>query len=151
MAITNTADERCQELLDEAEAMAQKFKTAFLTFASCHQVYSTRVPLSDEYIKTLGKGLLKSLIVVLLELPHTAGENIEGFMAYYRSTLPGSTITPKLHMLEALLERMESGIWVVRGAGGREHSCLFQPAWTDICQHPQRSGTVTPDHCLAPP
>ena len=101
MAITATADESCQELLGEAEAMAQKFKTAFLKFATCHQVYSSRVPLSDDAIKTLGKGWsAPHILVCITQCYNTLQERIEGFMAYYRLTFPGSIITPKLHMLE---------------------------------------------------
>ena len=45
----------CQELLGDAEATAKKFKTAFQKFSSCHQVYSSRAPLTDEDLSELGK------------------------------------------------------------------------------------------------
>ena len=37
---------------------------------------------------------------VTMLIQHSAGRKIEDFLAYYRSTFPDTSITPKLHMLE---------------------------------------------------
>ena len=55
LAITRVADNRCEELLSDAEATSKKFKEAFLKFSSCHQVYSSRVHLDDDSLLQLGE------------------------------------------------------------------------------------------------
>ena len=100
-----------------------QFKRAFLIFASCHQVYS-RVLLSDEDLKTLGKGWSMIHLLVCIKQCVT----IHCRREYYRSTLPGSTITPKLHMLEdhilPFLKKWKVGF----GLGSRGRRAYIPPS-----------------------
>ena len=104
LAITNTADQRCVELLGRAEETASKFKKALSLFEKCHRVYSSSAHLSDTDIHELGD---YNIIIILdtqnnnvcthLLFPES---KIEEFLHYYRSTFPAASITPKLHLME---------------------------------------------------
>lgn len=100
LAITTTADERCHELLSEAEDVAQRFRTVFVKFANCHNIYSGRVPLSEGDIMSWGKLYTDPHTLTLCNNLYHTGENITNFIAFYRTNFPESTITPKLHLLE---------------------------------------------------
>ena len=85
--------------------MSEKFRKAFMLFSSCHSVYSSRHYLSDDGLENLGKihvytyiPLLQSVLslcaCVLLE------KRIDDFLTFYRQQFVGTSITPKLHMIE---------------------------------------------------
>ena len=55
LAIIKVADERCQGLMGEVEKTAKKFKDAFIKFSSCHNIFTSRVPLTNEILISLGE------------------------------------------------------------------------------------------------
>ena len=55
LAITNTADKRCPELLDKAQITANKYKTVLTLFERCHRVYTGQQYITDDDLHDLGK------------------------------------------------------------------------------------------------
>ena len=62
-------------------------------------------------------------------IQHSAGRKIEEFMAYYRSTFPDTSITPKLHMLEdhilPFLEKWRVGFGLMGEQGAESIHTAF--------------------------
>ncbi len=53
LAITSTADERCEDLLAQAKATADRFKQVLTLFARCHKIYNGTTYLSDSDLNDL--------------------------------------------------------------------------------------------------
>ena len=96
------AEERCPELGDRAQLVANKYGRALLLFAKCHQCFNSSHRLSDADLSTLGK--LFNILVLRMFSTCTfiflLERDIDEFLTFYRATFPAATITPKMHMIE---------------------------------------------------
>ena len=102
LSITNTADERCPELLSRAESTSKKFRTALTLFEKCHRGYSSSHHMSDTDIPVKVNGIYSTQTIPCMYMyMFTLSEsNIEEFLQFFRSTFPSATISPKLHLME---------------------------------------------------
>uniref|UniRef100_A0A1X7V868 Uncharacterized protein n=1 Tax=Amphimedon queenslandica TaxID=400682 RepID=A0A1X7V868_AMPQE len=80
-SVIETAKENDISLLTNAQAVSEKFHSAFTLFSKCHKLYD-------------GTALFSESMIDELEVA------IDCFVAYYRATFSKATFTPKLHMLE---------------------------------------------------
>ena len=88
-------------LVPQARAVAEKFRVAFELFGKCHCTYNSATLLSDNDIDELSKSTNYLPVYVLRCHYFTyTGIVIDNFMAYYRSTFPEATVTPKMHIME---------------------------------------------------
>ena len=87
--------------MPQARAVAEKFQVAFELFGKCHCTYNSATLLSDNDIDELSKSTNYLPVYVLRCHYFTyTGIVIDNFMAYYRSTFPEATVTPKMHIME---------------------------------------------------
>ena len=87
--------------MPQARAVAEKFRVAFELFGKCHCTYNSATLLSDNDIDELSKSTNYLPVYVLRCHYFTyTGIVIDNFMAYYRSTFPEATVTPKMHIME---------------------------------------------------
>lgn len=98
------AQERCAELVPNAEFVRTTFTKVFGLFSKCHSLYDSSKELTDANLSDLGmeRNMFTYYYAYNISptFPYISEKHIDEFLAFYRDTFPHATVTPKLHMLE---------------------------------------------------
>jgi hypothetical protein len=81
-----------------AKDTCQRFRGALSSFSKCHSIYNGNV-LSDEAIEQIGE-IQPNRKNNIHNHNYYTELDIASFMAFYRKEFPGSTVLPKMHLLE---------------------------------------------------
>ena len=104
-AITAVARDRCPDMEDMAQVVANKHGKALLLFSKCHQHFNSSTKFTNEMLPSLRRYYMCithtcTLYYVWCLYLFCPESDIDEFLQHYRTTFPTATITPKLHMIE---------------------------------------------------
>ena len=92
--------ERCPELEDMAQEVANKHGRALLLFFKCHQKFNSQERFTPDQLLSLRKyNVLQLKVCTLMHLQYPESD-INDFLSHYRTSFPSASVMPKLHMME---------------------------------------------------
>ena len=140
--LPRVAAERCPDMDDMAQAVANKYGRALMLYSKCHGQFNSSNTLFAEALVSLRKFRHTCIHINILHLFIAfffTEPDIDEFLSHYRSAFPNTTITTKLHMVDrgprgggprgggprggVHTRRLEWGCWVNRVRKA------FTPSW----------------------